>query len=122
MLLTRTEDIIKYLCLVFSDEETRFSLPDRPKDGECMAHAEGLKQSGCLIDGHPLGATATTVRMRDGRLSVTDGPFAETKEQLAGLCMIDVANLDEAIKGPPPSRQRGWAVSRSDPFANWRSE
>jgi hypothetical protein len=91
---------MKYLCLVYSDEETRFSLPDSPKDGECMTHAEGLKQSGCLIDGQPLESvrTATTVRMRGGKLSVTDGPYAETKEQLAGFYMIDVPDLDEAIK------------------------
>lgn len=91
---------MKYLCLVYSEEDKLHTLPDSPKDSECIAHAEDLKQRGKLIDGRPLKSvdTATTVRVRDGKLSVTDGPFAETKEQLAGFYMIEVPDLDEAIQ------------------------
>jgi hypothetical protein len=91
---------MKYLCLVYAEEGTLHSQPESPQSGECLAHLEGLKRSGKLIDGHPLESvrTATTVRVRDGKLSMTDGPFAETKEQLAGFYLIDVEDLDEAIR------------------------
>jgi len=96
---------MKYLCLVYLDEAR---LPDLP-DEDCVAYDTEIRESGhCLASEalEPVHA-ATTVRMRDGRLSVTDGPFAETKEQLAGFYMIEARDLNEAIRiasGIPPAR------------------
>ena len=96
---------MKYLCLVYADERALDAVPD----SECVAYDESLRESGrCLASEalHPV-ATATTVRVRNGKLSVTDGPFAETKEQLAGFYMIEARDLDEAIQVAariPPAR------------------
>jgi hypothetical protein len=87
---------VKYLCLVYLSPEHWNSAPDEA----CHACAEGLTKSGHFITGSPLHPvhTATTVRVRNGRTTVTDGPFAETKEQLAGFYMIDARDLNEAIQ------------------------
>ena len=100
---------MKYLCLVYSDESKLHSLPESPRDSECMAYAESLRDNGRMLDGHALApvATATTVRVRNGVVSVTDGPFAETKEQLAGFYLIEARDLNEAIQVAakiPPAR------------------
>lgn len=100
---------MKYLCLVYSEEEKLHSLPESPKDDECLAYADSLRQSGHLIAGEALESvqTATTVRVRSGKLSVTDGPFAETKEQLAGFYLVEARDLNEAIQVAakiPPAR------------------
>lgn len=100
---------MKYLCLVYSDEEKLHSLPESPKDAECLAYDGKIRESGHMIAGEALQPvqTATTVRVRNGRTSVTDGPFAETKEQLAGFWMIEARDLDAAIQvaaGIPAAR------------------
>lgn len=100
---------MKYLCLVYFNEQEYRDNADSPKDIECFEHAKKLEASGHLISGHPLEpvATATTVRVRNGKASITDGPFAETKEQLAGFYMIDAKDLDEALSIAtriPPAR------------------
>ncbi len=100
---------MNYLCLVYSDEEKLHSLPDSPDDPECAAYAQALDESGQLIAGQALESvrTATTVRVRNGKTTVTDGPFAETKEQLAGFYLIDARDLNEAIQIAakiPPAR------------------
>lgn len=91
---------MNYLCLVYSDEERLHALPESPRDAECLAYAEALGESGHLIAGQALESvrTATTVRVRNGKASVTDGPFAETKEQLAGFYLIDARDLNDAIQ------------------------
>jgi hypothetical protein len=96
---------MKYLCLVYLDEKKLDAIPD----SECMAYWEGLQKSGHHIAAEALQSvhTATTVRVRNGKLSVTDGPFAETKEQLAGFYLIDAKDLNEAIQLAskiPPAR------------------
>ncbi len=96
---------MKYLCLVYMEEKTLDAVPD----SECMAHGESLRKSGRYIAAEALQRvdTATTVRVRDGRVSLTDGPFAETKEQLAGFYLIDAKDLDEAVQVAakiPPAR------------------
>ena len=96
---------MKYLCLVYSEENKL----DAIRDSECMAHAEKLEKSGHSIAAEALKpvATATTVRVRNGKVSVTDGPFAETKEQLAGFYLIDARDLNDAIQVAsriPPAR------------------
>lgn len=100
---------MKYLCLVYSDENELHSLPDSPRDPECKAYSDSLVASGHMIAGEALQpvATATTVRVRNGQTSVTDGPFAETKEQLAGFYMIDARDLNHAVQiasNIPPAR------------------
>ena len=87
---------MKYLCLVYLAEEHLNSCPD----SECAAYAEQVQSSGRMLAAEALHAvqTATTVRMRNGQMSVTDGPFAETKEQLAGFYLIEAVDLNEAIR------------------------
>src|SRR5919204_5297192 len=102
---------MKYLCLVYMDEKLLDAVPDR----ECMACGESLQKSGHWIAAEALQSvqTATTVRVRNGKGSVTDGPFAETKEQLAGFYLIDARDLDEAIAIAakiPPARVGGIEV------------
>jgi len=96
---------MKYLCLVYLDEAHWDSCPDEA----CFAYAQQLGNEQRLLAAEPLHAvrTATTVRVRNGLVSLFDGPFAETKEQLAGFYLIDAKDLDEAIEvaaGIPPAR------------------
>ena len=76
---------MKYLCLVYSNEQLLHSLPDSPQDAECQAYAGLVAQSGRMLAAEALQsvATASTVRVRSGQVMLSDGPFAETKEQLA---------------------------------------
>ena len=97
---------MKYVCLVYLEEGKLHAVPDR----ECFACGDGLRRSGTLVAAEALQPvdTATTVRVRNGRLSVTDGPFAETKEQLAGFYLIEARDLNEAIQVAgkiPPARE-----------------
>jgi hypothetical protein len=91
---------MKYLCLVYADEGLLHSLPDSPQDAECQSYAESVAESGRMLAAEALQpvCSAATVRMRAGRLTVTDGPFAETKEQLAGFYLIEARDLNEAIQ------------------------
>jgi hypothetical protein len=95
---------MKYLCLVYLDEDRLDELPDE----DCVAYDSAIRASGHCLASEALQPvrTATTVRVRNGKVSITDGPFAETKEQLAGFYMIEARNLDEAIElaaGIPPA-------------------
>jgi hypothetical protein len=96
---------MKYLCLVYMEDSTLTSVADR----ECYAFSHPLRKSGKIVSAealHPVH-TATTVRVRNGKVSTTDGPFAETKEQLAGFYLIDAHDLDEALEVAariPPAR------------------
>ena len=97
---------MKYVCLVYLEQEKMHAVHDR----ECLACGEGMRESGYLIAAEPLQPvdTATTVRVRGGRVSVTDGPFAETKEQLAGFYLIEARDLNDAIQVAakiPPARE-----------------
>jgi hypothetical protein len=87
---------MKYLCLVYGEEDKIRSVDDR----HCLAFDQSIRQSGHCIASEALqpAATATTVRVRNGKVTVTDGPFAETKECLAGFYMIEAKDLDEAIR------------------------
>jgi hypothetical protein len=96
---------MKYLCLVYLDEKRLEEVPD----SECMVFGKGLKESGRYIAGEALQSidAATTVRVRNGKVSMTDGPYAETKEQLAGFYLIDANDLNEAVQVAakiPPAR------------------
>jgi len=96
---------MKYLCLVYGEERAIQTMDDH----ECLAFDQGLRDSGRCIASEALEpiATATTVRLRNGRMSVSDGPFAETKEQLAGFYLVEARDLNEAIQIAskiPPAR------------------
>jgi hypothetical protein len=96
---------MKYLCLVCGEEEKLDTMPD----SECLAYDAALRESGHCLASEALQPvhTATTVRVRDGKVSITDGPFAETKEQLAGFYLIEARDLNEAIRVAakiPPAR------------------
>jgi len=94
---------VKYLCLVY-DDEAKLNALSRSEWGELrdetLAYVDGMRKSGHLVSTHALQSarTAATVRIRNGQLSVTDGPFAETKEQLGGFFLIDARDLNEAIQ------------------------
>ncbi len=87
---------MKYLCLVYLDEKRLDELPDE----DCVAYDNSIRNSGHCLASEALQSvqTATTVRVRNGKVSVIDGPFAETKEQLAGFYLVEAADLDEAIE------------------------
>lgn len=96
---------MKYVCLVYGDEQAMQAFPDEA----CIAYSEEIAQSGHRLGGEALQPveTATTIRVRGGSVSVTDGPFAETKEQLAGFYLIEARDLNEAIRIAsriPPAR------------------
>jgi hypothetical protein len=97
---------MKYLCLVYLEDTKLRAVPDK----ECMVCGDGFRKSGVLVAAEALQpvSTAATVRVRNGSVSVTDGPFAETKEQLAGFYLLDARDLNEAIQMAakiPPARE-----------------
>ena len=97
---------MKYLCLVYLEQDKLHAVPDK----ECLACGDGFRKRGILLAAEALQPieTATTVRIRNGRQSVTDGPFAETKEQLAGFYLIEARDLNDAIQMAskiPPARE-----------------
>src|SRR5437868_15161542 len=106
---------MKYLCLIY-DEEKKMSTMSKAEGeavmGEYFAFTEGIKKSGHYLGGNALQPvqTATTVRVRNGKVSTTDGPFAETQEQLGGYYLIEAKDLNEAI-----------AIASRIPSAKWGS-
>ena len=93
---------MKYLLLIYQEEGAWNALPESEREQmyrEYRKLREGLISRGKFVDGSQLQATTTaaSVRLRDGKDLVTDGPFAETHEQLGGYFLIDVNNVDEAI-------------------------
>jgi hypothetical protein len=95
---------MKYLCLVYGVESDLQQMPDR----HCLVFDESIRAYGSCVASEALESvsTAATVRVRNGKVQVTDGPFAETKEQLAGFYLIDASGMEEAVKiaaGIPPA-------------------
>jgi len=94
---------MKYLCIVYAEERAFEAISENELaalDEASLANDEDLRRSGHLILAQALQpvATATTVRVRNGRMSATDGPFAETTEQLGGFVFIEARDLNEAIQ------------------------
>lgn len=94
---------MKFLCLVYHDEKNLDAMSRADWDAlvqDHLAYDEELRQRGHFLLGQALGPvrTATTVRVRNGSASVTDGPFAETREQLGGIILIEARDLDEAVR------------------------
>lgn len=105
----------KYLCLVYLSETEHAAVSDSEfssRVAESIAYDEELQRSGHLIAAQALEPvhTATTIRVRNGKMSTTDGPFAETKEQLGGFVYIQARDLNEAIQ-----------VASKIPSARWGS-
>ncbi|NDK40090.1 YciI family protein [Pseudoxanthomonas gei] len=93
----------QFLVLIYNDESLLGAMPEEAFDTtmhECFVHADALRAQGKLSQSMQLEAPATarTVRIRNGRTSVVDGPFAETKEMLGGFNLIEAADLDEAVR------------------------
>lgn len=94
---------MRYLCLIYADEDTFATMSQDEIDqllDETAASNEELRASGQLVLGEALEHVhaAMTVRMRDGKLSATTGPFAETVEQLGGFVLIEARDLNEAVR------------------------
>lgn len=94
---------MKYLCLIYDEERRLGAMSKSESDAlmtEYMSFTEDIRKSGHYLGGNALSrvAAATSVRVRDGKLSVTDGPFAETKEQLGGYYLVEAKDLNEAIQ------------------------
>jgi hypothetical protein len=94
---------MRYLCLIYDEEKKIGAMPKAESDafmGEYFAFTDGIKKSGHYLGGEALQPvhTATTVRVRNGKLSTTDGPFAETKEQLGGFYLINARDVKDAVQ------------------------
>jgi hypothetical protein len=124
---------VKYLCLVYADEKRIAALSRSEWDAlvaENLDLCEELRRSGHYVSASPLDRTdtAATVRVRGGKLSITDGPFAETKEQLGGYYLVEARDLNEAIQVAariPGARLGSVEVRRirvHDPRAPWARE
>jgi hypothetical protein len=99
----RDVDMPQFLLLVYTDPELVGALPQNDYDtmmNGCFAHADELRERGSLLESQQLEppATARTVRVRGGRTSVVDGPFAETKELLGGFNLIEADSLEDAVR------------------------
>lgn len=93
---------MKYMLLTYLDEQRWLALSEAEQHAEmtkCEPHVKRLMAEGKILDGAPLHASssATTVRVRKGQRLLTDGPFAETREQLGGYTLIEARDLDEAV-------------------------
>ncbi len=94
---------MRYLCLIYDEEKKLGGMSKSESDafmGEYFAFTDGIKKTGHYIGGEALQPvqSATTVRIRNGKVSTTDGPFAETKEQLGGYYLINARDLNDAIQ------------------------
>jgi hypothetical protein len=109
---------MKYLCLIYFDEDKLDGLPETERAAlyaEAYAYYDELVSRGYALAGDALQSveTATTLRSRREKLSVTDGPYVETKEQLGGFILLEARDLNEAIRlasGIPPARLGGVEV------------
>ncbi len=94
---------MQFVLLIYNDPALLDALPDGEADAMmrgCLAHADDMRRDGRLLDSQMLtdATAAKAVRIRNGRLSALDGPFAETKEVLGGFNLIEAADMDEALR------------------------
>jgi hypothetical protein len=94
---------VKFLLLIYSDRALLDALPAGQFDArmrDCLAHADELRQNGRLLDSQMLesATSAKSVRVRNGRRTIVDGPFTETKEMLAGFNLIEAEDMEEAVR------------------------
>ena len=117
---------MKYLCLIYSEPKVWAGMSDDDRkrmSADYYAFTDQIKKSGHYLGGNPLQpvSTAASVRVRNGKPSATDGPFAETKEQLGGYYLIEAADMDEAIvvaAGIPGAKVGTIEVRPVAPFGN----
>jgi hypothetical protein len=115
---------MKYLCVIFYDEKVRNALSDDDSQAlidESRRSSEDMRRSGHLLTAFPLEQThsASTVRIRNGKMVVTDGPFTETREQIGGFVLLEARDLNQAIQLAsriPPARLGGVEVR---PVMEW---
>lgn len=116
---------MKYLVLIFQDERRGAELSTKEPESfkamvqEFMDYSASLQAAKVLVSSNALqpSSTATTVRIRNGKTTHTDGPFAETKEQLGGYYLLDVPNLDEALKWAAKCPGAKWGSIEVRPLA-----
>jgi hypothetical protein len=110
---------MKYLCLAYADQESWDAQSRDEQDAirdQCRLHQEELEREGRTIENNCLKWGATTVRVRNGKLTVTDGPFAETKERVGGFFFLEARDLNEAIQvvsrlpGARMGEHLGWGI------------
>ena len=94
---------MQYMLLIYNAEEDWASMSEDERNavyGDYLTFTNAIRESGNFVDGAPLQptSTATAVRVRGGEQLVTDGPFADTKEQLGGFYLVEAENVDEAIE------------------------
>lgn len=118
---------MKYVLLTYANEEAAASIPDEARGPYIQAYTkytQDIQASGARLAGEALQptATATTVRVKEGKTITTHGPFAETKEQLGGFYLIEAANLDEAVAWAAkcPDAQFGSIEVRPVMEYNWQ--
>jgi hypothetical protein len=97
------EDTMKFLVMIYTDETLLNELQPGEFDSMmrgCFAHTDELSAKGCVLDSQQLDAPATakSIRVRNDRVTVVDGPFAEAKECLGGFNLIEAENMDEAVR------------------------
>lgn len=117
---------MQYILLIYTNEaetQKRTAAEGTQLFQEYMKFTQGIKDTGKFRAGEPLerSSTATTVRVREGKTVRTDGPFAETREQLAGFYIVDATDLDEAVKlaaGIPDARNGSIEVRPIMPMPN----
>jgi hypothetical protein len=95
--------MMKYICLGYSDEQTWETMSERERNAmidACFAYDDVLRKNGHLVGGEALQSArnATTLRWKNGKVSITDGPYAETKELLGGILVLEARDLNHAIQ------------------------
>ncbi|MGH7627535.1 MAG: YciI family protein [Gemmatimonadaceae bacterium] len=94
---------MQFMLLIYNEQQRLDAMPEGQFDAsmrDCLAHADGLREKGKLLESQMLedAPRAKSVRLRNGRLTATDGPFAETKEVLGGFNLIEAEDMDEAVR------------------------
>jgi len=114
---------MKYICLGYIEENMWNGWPEKQQKtfvDECLAYDADLRKNGHFVSGEALQSVrnATTIRSKNGKVAVTDGPFAETKEQLGGIMVLEARDLNHAIQlmsHHPSTRMGGtWEIRPSD--------
>jgi hypothetical protein len=118
---------MQYLLLIYENEKAFNELSEADAGkmfGEYMEYSRDIKASGHMVAGDALQPTtkATTVRVRDGKTLTTDGPFAETREQLGGYYLVEAADLDEAIKLAARIPSSRWGSIEVRPVMSFKTE
>jgi hypothetical protein len=94
---------MKYICLGYIEEKKWETMPENERNAmmdECFAYDDVLRKNGHFVGGEALQSprNATTLRWKNGKVSISDGPYAETKEQLGGILMLEARDLSHAIQ------------------------